>query len=523
MANAIVAPWVADGVVLDKPTLVLITGTGFLFWTVMLSQALESITRAYYARADLDLILSSPASSRQLFAVRTGITALTTLLLACLLASPIVNVLILHDGAHWLTAYLVLAALSALSTAIAVLITIALFRLAGPKRTRLIAQIIAAVVGAGFVIGIQAVAILHFGNMNRFALFSDADFVASMPALDSLVWAPARAALGDWVALLGTAIVGFAALAGTIALASSSFGRHAIAAAGISAQRQVQHHGAVNFRPRSQKQQLRVKEWKLLARDPWLLSQTLMQILYLVPPALYLWISYGQTAGTYVVVIPVLVMAAGQLSGGLSWLAISGEDAHDLVVTAPVSPNARAAGQDRSGRRRHRHRLHAHRHPDVVRLLRTRGDHRRLRRPLLRLGDCHPALVPRADAPRHVPPPPGRLARLDHRRSAELDLLGRHRRARRRRSILDCTIAGRARRRDAVRRLEPQPQGQARLALAPLVPLAQPGQRRRPISRRRTMSASARSGEIAEIQPRSNTVACSRICAPSSAPAAVPR
>jgi ABC-2 type transport system permease protein len=33
-------------------------------------------------------------------------------------------------------------------------------------------------------------------------------------------------------------------------------------------------------------------------------------------------------------------MAVGQLSGGLSWLAISGEDAHDLVVTAPVSPAA---------------------------------------------------------------------------------------------------------------------------------------------------------------------------------------
>ena len=340
MANAIVAPWVAAGVVIDKPTLVLITGTGFLFWTVMLSQALESVTRAYYARSDLDLILSSPASSRTVFAVRTGITALTTLLLACLLASPIVDILVIHDGTHWLMAYLVLAALSALATAIAVLITIALFRIAGPKRTRLIAQIIAAIVGAGFVIGIQAVAILHFGNMSRFALLSDAGFVASMPDASSLVWAPARGALGDWPSLIGTAVLGFASLAGVIALASSSFGRHAIAAAGVSAQRVAQRHGAVNFRPRSQKQQLRVKEWKLLARDPWLLSQTLMQVLYLFPPALLLWINYGQSAGTYVVVIPVLVMAAGQLSGGLSWLAISGEDAHDLVVTAPVSPTA---------------------------------------------------------------------------------------------------------------------------------------------------------------------------------------
>ena len=161
-----------------------------------------------------------------------------------------------------------------------------------------------------------------------------------MPDLASWVWAPAKAALGDWPALIGIAVVGFGALGGTVAFAASGFGRQAIAAASVGQQRTAQRHGAVDFRPRSVKQQLRVKEWKLLARDPWLLSQTLMQILYLVPPALYLWISYGQSAGTYVVVIPVLVMATGQLSGGLSWLAISGEDAHDLVVTAPVSAAA---------------------------------------------------------------------------------------------------------------------------------------------------------------------------------------
>jgi len=80
MANAIVGPWVEHGVAPDKGTLVLITGSGFLFWTVMLSQALESITRAYYSRSDLDLILSSPASSNTLFAVRTGITVTKRLL-----------------------------------------------------------------------------------------------------------------------------------------------------------------------------------------------------------------------------------------------------------------------------------------------------------------------------------------------------------------------------------------------------------------------------------------------------------
>lgn len=337
LANHLLAPWIAGGLVADKQTLVLVTGTGFLFWTVMLSQALESVTRAYYARADLDLILSSPASSAKVFAVRTGAIAFGTMLLACLLASPIINVLIAHDGPKWLSAYGVLAALGALSAAIAVMVTIGLFRLVGPRRTRLIAQIVAGVVGAGFVIGIQAAAILSFGNMNRYAVLQSPEFVAAAPGPDSLLWLPAHAAMGSPLDLAIVLLIGLGALALVIARTSGSFAQHAIAAAGIS-QTRVSQRPARPFRTASQRHALRVKEWKLLRRDPWLLSQTLMQILYLLPPALFLWISYGQSAGTYVVVIPVIVMAAGQLAGGLSWLAISGEDARDLVVTAPIAP-----------------------------------------------------------------------------------------------------------------------------------------------------------------------------------------
>jgi len=35
-----------------------------------------------------------------------------------------------------------------------------------------------------------------------------------------------------------------------------------------------------------------------------------------------------------------MVMAAGQLAGGLAWLTISGEDASDLVATAPLTPSS---------------------------------------------------------------------------------------------------------------------------------------------------------------------------------------
>ena len=81
---------------------------------------------------------------------------------------------------------------------------------------------------------------------------------------------------------------------------------------------------------------LRRKERLLILRDPWLISQSLMQLLYLSPPALLLWHNYGR-GSTAIVLVPVLIMSAGQLAGGLAWLTISGEDAPDLVGSAPVA------------------------------------------------------------------------------------------------------------------------------------------------------------------------------------------
>jgi ABC-2 type transport system permease protein len=96
---------------------------------------------------------------------------------------------------------------------------------------------------------------------------------------------------------------------------------------------------ATAFRGGSRQQALRSKEFLLLRRDPWLLSQTLMQLLYLVPPALMLWRSFSEMSAAIVLITPVIVMAAGQLAGGLAWLTISGEDAADLVATAPLPPS----------------------------------------------------------------------------------------------------------------------------------------------------------------------------------------
>jgi ABC-2 type transport system permease protein len=334
-----VAYWVVGphaGAAIDKQTFLTITMSALLSWMLMISQAMESITRAFYARSDLDLILASPVDSNKLFGVRIATIALGTTLMALPLAAPFIDVLIARGGWRWLGAYGLIVAMGAAATALAVGLTVALFRVLGAKRTRFVAQVVAAIIGAAFVIGLQVVAILSYGTISRAALLHSKTLLRLTPGLDSALWWPARAALGEILPLAAVLAASFVLLAAAVLFVAPRFAKYAIAAAGIGNASVVRSRRNA-FRTRlSPRGALRRKEWILLRRDPWLMSQTLMQMLYLVPPALMLWRGFDQGNSALQLVVPVLVMAAGQLAGGLAWLAICGEDAPDLVATAPV-------------------------------------------------------------------------------------------------------------------------------------------------------------------------------------------
>jgi ABC-2 type transport system permease protein len=324
---------------LDKSSLIVITATIFLAWALMLSQAIESVTRVFYARADLDLIMSSPVALANVFSVRIAAIALSVTAMALLLSTPFVDVLVIGGGVRWFAVYGVVIAIGLSAAAVAIAVTILLFRSIGPSRTRLVAQILAAIIGAGFVIALQIAAILSYGTLSRFTILTSDKAAAFAPDADSIVWWPARAALGDSEALLLLLAGGLVLLGVVMVIFSARFADTAISA---SANATPAHQGARTkaFRAGSRQQALRRKEFVLLRRDPWLVSQSLMQLLYLVPPALMLWRSFADSSAAIVLITPVMVMAAGQLAGGLAWLTISGEDAADLVATAPL-PSSR--------------------------------------------------------------------------------------------------------------------------------------------------------------------------------------
>lgn len=337
IAYAVLSPHLNSGFVLDHTALAMLSVTVLLSFTMMLSQAMESVTRAFYARDDLDLILSSPAPSRDLFLVRIVMMAFTSWVMSALVISPFLNVAVVLGGERWLSGYVVLLAVSLTATGAGVLITLALFRTVGAQRTRLTAQILAAIVGAAFLIGMQVVAILSFGSMSRFTLFDPAFLADHAPTAGSAWWLPAHAVAGrtDAVFLFfAVSVLFFAAGAWRGAV---QFRRIVVSALGVTERTPRGRASERAFRGYSPLGALVHKELKLIARDPWLVSQTLMQVLYLIPPAVMLWVSFGENTEISVLIAPVIVMAVGQLAGGLAWLTISGEDAPDLIATAPVS------------------------------------------------------------------------------------------------------------------------------------------------------------------------------------------
>ncbi len=411
---------------LDKSSLIVMTATIFLAWALMLSQAIESVTRVFYARADLDLIMSSPVSLTNVFSVRIAAIALSVTAMALLLSTPFVDVLVIGGGSRWLSAYGVVIAIGLSAAAVAIAFTLVLFRLIGPSRTRLVAQILAAIIGAGFVIALQIAAIMSYGTLSRFAVLTSDAAAAWAPDADSIVWWPARATLGDSEALLLLLAFGLMLLGVVMAIFSRRFAETAIR---VSANATPARQGsrATIFRTGSRQQALRWKEFALLRRDPWLVSQSLMQLLYLVPPALMLWRSFADSSTAIVLITPVVVMAAGQLSGGLAWLTISGEDAADLVATAPLSASRVTRAKIEVVLDRHRHGVRAADRGTGIRLAaagccdrRGRGDRDDLRH-------RDPALVPGPGPAQPIPPPPDLVADCDLRGSLFVDRLGRDR------------------------------------------------------------------------------------------------
>src|SRR5258708_14504285 len=114
---------------LDKSSLIVITATILLAWALMLSQAIESVTRVFYARADLDLIMSSPVRLTNVFSVRIAAIARSVTGMALVLSTPFVDVLVIGGGLRWFSGFGVVIAIGLTAAVVAVCVPVLPVRL----------------------------------------------------------------------------------------------------------------------------------------------------------------------------------------------------------------------------------------------------------------------------------------------------------------------------------------------------------------------------------------------------------
>ncbi|MDB5746187.1 MAG: hypothetical protein JWP72_1035 [Massilia sp.] len=303
----------------------------FLF---MLSSALKASVEALFDRGDMDLLLSSPLSSRSIFSVKlagivVGITALYLFFLA-----PFAHVGLLLGQLRWLAVYPVLLAMAALAASMAMLLTLALVRWLGARRTRVVAQVIGALAGALLFLLSQAGNFMarDDGRAAPSALTRLMGAGGTIDA-DSLVWLPARAALGEPVEVAVVAIAGLLAAWATVGLTHRFFvhGLQQAASSGRAATRP----GSIRYRfDRSLFETIVVKEWRLIWRDPHLVSQVLLQLLYLLPLCFLI---FSKNAPHIAVTGVGLTMLCGSLSSALAWIVLLAEDAPDLLQSSPAN------------------------------------------------------------------------------------------------------------------------------------------------------------------------------------------
>ncbi len=302
---------------------------------LMTSRALAGAVQSLYTRGDLDMLLASPVDRRAIIGVRLGTLVLAVMLEVALLIFPFANVFVLFGRFAWFKAYLLVPAMAMLASSIGIWVTLLAFRTIGPRRTRVVVQVFAVLVGMAMMLAFYLPQMFqHERHAGPFA--GGVNMLAhTSGGFRYMLATPAHWVLQGFGPTVAFLVAAGALVVGTVMVAGEPLVRSLTAITGGGTRRRraaatgkVRFHG--NFRAI-----VVLKELKLIARDPFLLAQILQQSLMVLPMVFVLWRSH--TPGGLPLPWLSAIWLAAALAGPLSWLTILAEDAPELLASAPVS------------------------------------------------------------------------------------------------------------------------------------------------------------------------------------------
>lgn len=303
-------------------------------------QAMERSVIALFDRGDLDLLVSSPVSSKAIFASRLLGVAIEVFLSFSLIVVPFSLIAVSIGIPRLLGIYPALIGLSLTAASLAMLLTLWLVRLLGARRARTFAQVLTAVMSALLFLAFQLPNMLQGKNLNAEGLLVPLRFLFAEGGLlsaNSLVWFPARAIFFDPLSVVLTLLISSALAWLTVETLYGTF---------ITGTQQSVTHKRKQLRSTQEtrftggfNRIILFKEWRMIWRNPYLLSRTFLQILFLLPLfVVVMGDNRGKAIASFTTFLSLVSVAVGsQLAMTLTKICVSAEEAPDLLKSSPAN------------------------------------------------------------------------------------------------------------------------------------------------------------------------------------------
>jgi ABC-2 type transport system permease protein len=295
------------------------------FGSLMLTTAMNHAIKVLFERSDFDLLLSAPISPRAILLARTAAMSAAAALSVALFLLPLLDGALLAVSFGYAAGYLVWLLLSCAVSSAGVWFTLILVRWLGPRRARVWAQVVAALLGAGVYLVIQGQSFIR--DSLRSESISRAMGVLKHPVVAFV----ARAGRGELLPLLALAAISVVFTALTTRLLARMFiggVQEGIAIMPGRKRASSRRHGFVEGVARA----TFWKDVRLIIRDPLLLAQVLPSALYILPA----FFGLGRLGGV-ALLGPVSLVLATQFSLTLTAVAASGEECWDLIRMSPTA------------------------------------------------------------------------------------------------------------------------------------------------------------------------------------------
>jgi ABC-2 type transport system permease protein len=302
-------------------------------FTFNISGSMRAAQHTLYEQGDLELLFTSPISPAKVIMAKLAGISISMVFWNALFLFPLLIPIAAINNPQLFGILAVVISVSVLATSVGLTLTLLIVHFVGPSRARRFIQIIAAFIGAAIFVASQLAPHLGSDDEGRFQTLYQWCLSHGL-GVDGVTGLPGRASFGDpfsLIVMVGAAVTLFWFVAWSLQTQFLRVYQSAANKHEAKASRNVDIRKRFGDHPGSM---IIYKEYLLLLREPSLIYNILLQLIFLTP------LIFGLGKATNLLLLMpgaafMSVFAAAKLVGDITGLAISSEDTPDLLKVSP--------------------------------------------------------------------------------------------------------------------------------------------------------------------------------------------